>query len=66
MDAAGEAGGVMCPASLERARIRGVNESATDPLIRFADLSPARRGTAKGAQAAVATQSRSPRNLLLS
>ena len=56
----------MRPASLERARIRGVNESATDPLIRFADLSPARRGTAKGAQAAVATQSRSPRNLLLS
>ncbi len=32
--------------SLERARIRGVNESATDPLIRVADLSPARRGTA--------------------
>ncbi len=27
-------------------RVRGVNESATDPLIRFADLSPARRGTA--------------------
>jgi hypothetical protein len=23
-----------------------VNESETDPLIRFADLSPARRGTA--------------------
>jgi hypothetical protein len=27
-------------------RTRKVNESETDPLIRFADLSPARRGTA--------------------
>ena len=29
------------------ARIRTVSESETDPLIRYADLSPARRGTAK-------------------
>jgi hypothetical protein len=45
---------------LVTARIRRVNESGTDPLIRFADLSPARRGTAWGFGSVSSVLSRLP------